>query len=79
MRKPKAYFVSMSDLVVIADDSRDIGDIVAEAIRDGITSQRMTVDELARWGNTYPIGSWDPDRELTCAEIAAEMRARGDE
>jgi hypothetical protein len=73
MRHPKAYLVTVREFVLIAADSRDVRELVAEAARDDHQAQLLTAEELSRWGGTYPVGLWDPDRELTCAEIAAEM------
>lgn len=80
---PRAYLVTLpSEFVVIASDERDVRDWAAEAAGDGLQRRILSADELAKFGETYPLGSWDPDRELTCAEIAAEMEPaapRGDE
>ena len=72
--KRRAYLVTFPrPIVVIADDPRDLREWVSELAHDGFDSRQMTVEELAAQGDAFPAGSWDPDRELTCAEIAAEM------
>lgn len=76
MSAPLAFLVTVREFVVIVHDQRDLRELVCEAARDDHRAQPMTADELAAWGETYPVGQWDPDRELTCAEIAAEMGAR---
>ena len=74
MSRPRAYLITIREFVVVTSDPRDVAEIVAMAASDGHGARAMTAEELALWGDTYPIGSWDPDRELTCAEIAAEMK-----
>jgi hypothetical protein len=70
----RAYLVNVPDFVIIVRDPRDLKDEVAAAVGDSYQARWLTPDELEEWGPSYPIGSYDPDRELTCAEIAAEMR-----
>jgi hypothetical protein len=72
--RPRAYLITIREFVVVTRDPRDLREIVAEAARDDHQAQALTAEELARCGESYPVGSWDPDRELTCAEIAEEMR-----
>lgn len=75
MSQPRAYLVTVREFVLIVRDPRDVREWVAGVACDDYQAQPLTADEVAAWGETYPAGSWDPDRELTCAEIALEMRS----
>ena len=75
MSVPKAYLITVREFVVIARDERDVREYVADVAREDHRAKRLTADELAREGNSYPCGEdWDPDLELSCAEIADAMR-----
>ena len=74
----KAYLITFPPpTVVIAEDRSELFEWVRELVHDGFDFEVLSVKELAAQGDVYPAGSWDPDRELTCAEIAQEMSDRG--
>ena len=74
----RAYLVHVPEFVLIVDDE---GDFFCRPVQDAaegyaaerVRTQRLTREELRRRGDEVPEGCWDPDREMTCAEIAADM------
>lgn len=75
MTPKKAYLVSLRDFVVFATNEPDAVDQALSVVQDGALSfERLTPDQLrGMFGSTYPPTQYDPDAELTCAEIADEM------
>jgi hypothetical protein len=70
----RAYLVTIPEFVVIADNEREAREIVDWAADSGSSTLKwLTAKELRARGNDFPAGDYDPDRELTCAEIADEM------
>ena len=75
----RVYLVHVPEFVIVVDvDPQDFlqRDLRAESeawAADRVRTQLLSRAELRRRGDEVPEGCWDPDRELTCAEIAADM------
>lgn len=75
----KAYCVSLPDFVVFATDESRAVENALSVVQDGALSlKRLTPQQLRKdFGGTLPTDAYDPDRELTCSEIADAMEAEG--
>jgi len=72
----RAYRVTVPELIVIATDECEAREWATTAAEDAVV-QRLMVAELRAHGAVYPSGYYDPDREMTCEEIADAMVAEG--
>ena len=77
----RVYLVHVPEFVLIVEeDGQDFFGREREAEASAHASERVRMEllsqgQLARHGDEYPAGWWNPDREMTCAEIAADMNA----